>query len=75
MHLAGVSKQGQVSVPVHVFAVGVTVRVTDWPVEVLPVTMTIPGSATSAVAILPTTAMVTPVPMDTVLVGAVWNFS
>jgi len=49
----------------------------DWPVEVLtvlPVTMTIPGSATSAVAILPTTTMVTPVPMDTVLVGAVWNF-
>ena len=78
MYLAGVPAQDQVSVPVVVFAVGVTVRVTAWPVEVLavlPLTTTMPVSATLAVAILPTTAMVTPVPMDAVLVGSVWNFS
>ena len=37
MYLAGVPAQDQVMVPVLVLAVGVTVRVTAWPVEVLAV--------------------------------------
>ena len=67
MYLAGVPEQDQVSAPIDVFAVEV--------LTVLPVTMTISVSATSAVAILPTTAMVMPVPMEAVLVGSLWNFS
>src|SRR5437868_3013137 len=76
MYLPGVPAQDHVSVPVAVFAVGVTVRVTATPVEVLavlPLTEMMPVSLTLAGATLPVTATVTPLPMDLLLSGSARN--
>jgi len=64
-------------VPVAEFGLAVIVIVTAAPTPEAPVPVTtiVPASCTSAVAILPTTAMVAPTPKPVVLAGSVWNFS
>lgn len=65
-------------VPVATLNVGETVIVTACPVlvaEAAPVITIVPLSATDAVAIFPTTGIVTPPPAQAVLLGSVWNFS
>ena len=76
-YLDGVPPHNQVNAP-PVCVWGVIVMVTPAPVdvlEVLPVTVIVPVSVTLPPEIFPTTAMVSPTPMDAEPPGSVSYFS
>ena len=73
----GVPTQDQVNAP-PVCACGVIVMVTPAPVDVLavlPWTVSTPASVTLPPETFPTTAIVSPTPMDAEPPGSVWYFS